>query len=166
MQTARILDSVLMEAEALLKMSVVKEKRLWVDSLKVPDGAVWYELRGGIAPVLEPAAWISVNVGFLALDHMRVFEAGYRQLGYDHMTDLTAGIQGIFEPVLNNIQSAREALHPVAYPDHIRLPEGHPMLALLAEQQVSSQQPNAEASSKPASGRDSSQRRPKPPTSG
>lgn len=111
MQAARILDSALMEAEALLEMSVVKTNRLWVDSLTVPDETVWHELRGEIAHILDPPAWITVNVGFLALGHMRMFEAGYRKLGYDDTTDLTPEIRGNFEPVLRDISAAREALH-------------------------------------------------------
>jgi hypothetical protein len=157
MQTARILDSALIEAEALLKSNVVKNNRLWPDILAVPDRTVWLELRGGIAAILEPPAWIIVNVGFLALGHMRVFEAEYRKLGYDDTTDLTPASQRVFEPVLSDIRAAREALHPVAYPDHIRLPEGHPMLALLAEQRASRPSP------KPSSGRRLWRRRAKPP---
>jgi hypothetical protein len=126
-----------MEAEWLLTWFVVARNRLWPDNLAVPDKAVWPELRGGIAAILEPAAWITLNVGFIALGHMSDFDASYRKLGYDDTTDLTPEIQGIFEPVLRDIRAAREALHAVAYPDHIRLPEGHPMLALVAEQRAS-----------------------------
>jgi hypothetical protein len=133
MQASRVLDSALMEAENMLTLYVLSNNRLWPDNLAVPDRTSWLELRGGIAPLLEPPAWITVNVGFMALDHMRSFETEYRKLGFDDTTDRTSGIQRVFEPVLRDIRSAREALHPVAYPDHIRLPEGHPMLALLAE---------------------------------
>jgi hypothetical protein len=137
MKAARILDSVLQQAEALLQISVVENDTLWVDTLEPPDTAVWPELRGDIADILDPSAWNAVNVGFLAVDHMRAFEAGYRELGYDDTTELTQRQQEIFAPVIRDVSAAREALHPVAYPEHIRLPEGHPMLALLAEQQAS-----------------------------
>jgi hypothetical protein len=43
---ARILDSALQEAEALLTTAVVNKNRLWPISLEVPDRAVWLELRG------------------------------------------------------------------------------------------------------------------------
>ncbi len=141
MRAARILDSALQEAEALLTTSVVDKNRLWPDSLPVPDRAVWLDLRGDIAAILEPPAWITVNVGFLAIGHLRDLGTGYRNLGYDHTTDLTQAIQGIFEPILRDIRAAREALAPAAYPDHIRLPEGHPMLALRAEQEAASAAP-------------------------
>ena len=133
MQASRVLDSALMEAESMLTLYVVSNNRLWPDILAVPDRTAWLELRGGIAPLLEPPAWITVNVGFIALGHMRSFEIEYRKLGFDDTTDLTPEIQRAFEPALRDIRAAREALHPVAYPDHIRLPDGHPMLALLAE---------------------------------
>jgi hypothetical protein len=143
MRAARILDSALQEAEALLTASVVNSNRLWARSHEVPDKALWLELRGDIAAIVEPSAWIAVNAGFLGLGHMRDFEAGYRNLGYDDMTDLTPRIQAVFEPVLRDIRAAREALIPAAYPDHIRLPEGHPMLALRAEQQAPERPPAA-----------------------
>jgi hypothetical protein len=130
-----------MEAEWLLQWFVVEKDRKWPDNLAVPDRAVWAELRGGIAAVLEPSAWITVNVGFIALGHMSDFEASYRKLGYDDTTELGPRIQGIFEPVLRDLRAAREALHPVAYPDHVRLPEGHPMLALLAERRAANPPP-------------------------
>jgi hypothetical protein len=68
---------------------------------------------------------------------MRYFAASYRKLGHDDTTELSPREQETFAPIIRDISAAREALHPVAYPDHIRLPEGHPMLALLAEQQAS-----------------------------
>jgi len=135
MRAARILDSVLQQAEALLQFSIVNDKKLWVDGLEIPATAVWPEIRGEIAAILEPSAWIAVNVGFLAVDHMRMFEAHYRK---DDTTDLTPNAQALFSPVIRDIRAAREALHPVAYPDHIRLPQGHPMQVLLAEQRASS----------------------------
>jgi hypothetical protein len=145
MQTARILDSVLMEAEWVLQWFVVEKNRLWPENLAVPDRAVWPELRGGIAAILEPGAWITVNVGFIALGHLSDMDASYRKLGYDDTTDLSPAIQRIFEPVLRDIRAAREALHPVAYPDHIRLPEDHPLLALRQEQRaLRSPPPDAE----------------------
>jgi hypothetical protein len=137
MKAARILDSVLQEAEALLQTSVVKHNQLWVDSLEAPDVAVWPELRGDIADILDPSAWIAVNVGFLAVDHMRDFAVGYRKPGHDDTTEFTPRQKETFAPIIRDISAAREALRPVAYPDHIRLPAGHPMLALLAEQQAS-----------------------------
>jgi hypothetical protein len=143
MRAARILDSALQEAEALVTTSVVNKNRLWPDSLDVPDRAVWPDLRGDIAAILEPPEWITVNVGFLAVGHLRDFGAGYRNLGYDDTSDLTREIQGTFEPVLRDIRAAREALAPAAYPDNIRLPEGHPMLALRAEQEAASTPPPA-----------------------
>ena len=69
---------------------------------------------------------------------MSDFEAGYRSLGYDDTTDLGPAKQETFEPVLRDIQAARAALHPVAYPDHIRLPEGHPLLASRWDRETSS----------------------------
>jgi hypothetical protein len=137
MKAARVLDSVLQQAEALLQTSVVKHNQLWVDSLEAPDTAVWPELRGDIADILDPSGWFAVNIGFLAVDHMRDFAAGYRKLGHDDTTELSPRQQETFAPIIRDISAAREALHPVAYPDYIRLPEGHPMLALLAEQQAS-----------------------------
>jgi hypothetical protein len=148
MQSARILDSALMEAEALVS-SVVKNGVLWTDLLAVPDGTVWPELRGSIAHILEPSGWFAINVGFLALGHMRSFEAEYRKLGYDDTSEATPRIQESFGPILRDLRAAREALHPVAYPDHIRLPEGHPMLALIAEQRASSSPPPGEEPSPP-----------------
>jgi hypothetical protein len=123
MQSARILDSALMEAEAILS-STLKNKHLWVDLITVPDGTVWPELRGGIAAFVEPPAWFAINIGFLAVVHMRGYDAEYRRLGYDHTSEVTPRIQESFEPILRDIRAAREALHPVAYPDYIRLPEG------------------------------------------
>lgn len=76
MRAARILDSALQEAEALLTSSVVTKNRLWVDSLEVPDRAIWLDLRGDIAAIPESPAWIVVNAGFLALGHLRDFGAG------------------------------------------------------------------------------------------
>jgi hypothetical protein len=143
MRTARILDSALQEAEALLTTSVVDRNRLWVERLEVPDRAIWLDLRGDIAAILEPPAWIAVNAGFLALGHMRDVGADYRNLGYDDATDLTPRIQGIFEPVRRDIGAARQALVPAAYPEHIELPQGHPMLALRAERKAPSQPPTA-----------------------
>jgi hypothetical protein len=146
MRAARILDSALQEAEALLTTSVLNTNRLWVASLEVPDRAIWLDLRGDIAAILEPAAWIAVNSGFLALDHMRGAAAGYRNLGYDDTTDLTPRIHGAFEPLLRDIRAARAALAQVAYPDHIQLPAGHPMLALRAEQRAATSPPADESS--------------------
>ena len=147
MQAARILDSALMEAEALLTKFVVEQKRLWPDFVAVPDRTVWLDLRGDIASLLYPGAWIDVNAGFIFLDRMRAFGAEYRKLGYDETgPDLAPDMQQGFEAVLNYIVSAREALFPVAYPDDIRLPEGHPMLALLAEQPRQSPAPPSEES--------------------
>jgi hypothetical protein len=54
-------------------------------------------------------------------------------------------------PILRDLSAAREALHPVAYPDHIRFPEGHPMLALLAEQRAANASPPG-GESPPAAG--------------
>lgn len=147
MRTARILDSTLQEAEALLTTSVVDKNRLWVERLEVPDRAIWLDLRGDIAAILEPSAWIAVNAGFLALGHMRDVGADYRNLGYDDTNDLTPRIQGIFEPVRRDISAARQALAPAAYPEHILLPQGHPMLALRAEQQAPSPPPATDEAS-------------------
>jgi hypothetical protein len=150
MQSARILDSALLEAEGLAS-SAVKGGTLWVDLLAVPDGAVWPELRGSVAHILEPSGWFAVNMGFMALGHMRGFEAEYRKLGYDHTSEATPKIQESFRPILHHLRAAREALHPVAYPDHIRLPDGHPMLALLAEQRAANASP---AGSEPSAAAD------------
>jgi hypothetical protein len=49
------------------------------------------------------------------------------KLGYDDTKDLPATSKAAFEPPLRNIQDARAALHDLAYPDHGRLPEGHPL---------------------------------------
>lgn len=133
MQAARILDSVFMEAEGLLNVSVMKNGRLWSDILAVPDRTVWLELRGSIAAILDRSAWTRVNVGFIALGHMHLFEIECRKLGQDDTTDLSTRQQAAFRPVLKDIRAAREALSPVAFPDHILLPEGHPMRVLLAE---------------------------------
>jgi hypothetical protein len=143
MRSARILDSALQEAEALITASVVDKNRLWVERIEVPDRAIWLDLRGDIAAILEPPEWIAVNAGFLALGHMRDVGADYRNLGYDDATDLTPRIQGIFEPVRRDISAARQALVPAAYPKHIDLPQGHPMAALRAERQAPSQPPTA-----------------------
>lgn len=137
MQAARILDSALMEAEAIGTHYVLERKRLWPENLVVPDKSGWLEWRGVIASVVDPSAWITLNIGFISLGHMSEFEVEYRKLGYDHETDLSSGARAGFEPVVRDISAARRALHPVAYPDHIRLPEGHPMLTLLAEQRES-----------------------------
>jgi hypothetical protein len=133
MQTARVLDSDLMAAEVALS-TAVNRGQLWVDQIRIPEGTLWFELRRDIAAILEPHAWIAVNVGFRALNDMRVFEVEYRKLGYDHTSETSPQIKKVFQPVLNDIRAAREALHPVAYPDHIRLPDGHPLMALLTEQ--------------------------------
>lgn len=121
MKTGRVLDSDLMEAQALLTKFVVKDKRLWPDHLSAPDATVWLELRGTIAVVVEPADWITLNVGFLAVRHMQDFWVGYRELGMDETTPLDSKAQEVFRPVLDDIVSARQALHPVAYPNHVRV---------------------------------------------
>ncbi|MFI9451026.1 hypothetical protein [Amycolatopsis sp. NPDC052450] len=137
MRSARVLDSALMEALALLNFSVRKNKRLWPDNLAVPDTSIWIELRGDIAAILDPKPWLRVHMGFRTVNDLRIMEGSYRALGYDETKDLPSGALEVAEPAHRLIEMAREALHPVAYPDHIRLPAGHPMLALLAEQEAS-----------------------------
>ena len=94
----------------------MKHNQLWIDSLEAPDTAVWPELRGDIADILDPSGWIAINIGFLAVDHMRDFAADYRKLGHDDTTELSPRQQETFAPIIRDISAAREALHPVAYP--------------------------------------------------
>jgi len=122
MQAARILDSELMAAEHVLDFFVVKENTLWSDQIEYPDGAVWPELRAAVATVLDPAEWITLNVGFRALRDARIFKDEYRKLGHDDTWDLPPHARAVFESPLAHIRAARQALHPVAYPDHARLP--------------------------------------------
>jgi hypothetical protein len=56
-----------------------------------------------------------------------VFAEGFEKLGYDDTKDLEPHRSALFEPPLKHIREARTALHPVAYPDHVRIPEGHPL---------------------------------------
>jgi hypothetical protein len=130
MQAARILDSELMTAETTIDYFVMQKNTLWPDELAYPDGAVWPELRGVVATALDPAGWITLNTGFLALRDARIFKEGYRKLGHDDTWDLPPSTKALFEPPLASVRRAREALHPLAYPDHVRLPEGHPLRAL------------------------------------
>jgi hypothetical protein len=132
MQAARILDSESMTAETTIDHFVMQKNTLWPDSIAYPDGAVWPELRGIVATAFDPAGWIALNVGFLALRDARIFKATYQNLGHDDTWDLPPSVKGLFEPPLADVRKAREALHPVAYPDHVRLPEGHPLLAIEA----------------------------------
>lgn len=129
MQAARILDSELMTAENAIDLFVVQKNNLWPDSIAYPDGAVWPELRGVVAAAFDPAGWIALNLGFLALRDARIFTEEYRKLGHDDTWDLPPRTKALFEPPLATVRKAREALHPVAYPDHVRLPAGHPLLA-------------------------------------
>jgi len=122
-QATRILDLALMEAEALLT-AMMKNNRLWPDTLKVPADTDWLELRAVVAPILDPEPWWAVHLGFLAVSHMREFEAGWRKLGYDETKDLTPTKRASFDPVLRDIRKARDALAPVAYPDNVRLRDG------------------------------------------
>ena len=131
MQAARILDSELMAAEATIDYFLVVKNTLWPDSIAYPDGAVWPELRGVVATALDPAGWIALNVGFLAIRDARIFNETYRNQGHDDSWDLPPSVKELFEPPLADVRKAREVLLPVAYPDHVRLPEGHPLLAAI-----------------------------------
>jgi hypothetical protein len=124
MQAGRILDSELLTAETTIDHFVMRKNTLWPDSIAYPDGAVWPELRGIVATAFDPAGWIALNVGFLAVRDARIFNETYRNLGHDDTWDLPPSVKGVFEPPLADVRKAREALHPVAYPDHVRLPRG------------------------------------------
>ncbi|HXH89193.1 MAG TPA: hypothetical protein VNI55_11390 [Gaiellaceae bacterium] len=123
LHATRILDLALMEAEALLG-TVEKNHRLWPDTIKVPADSDWLELRAVVAPILDPEPWWAVHLGFLAVTHLHDFEAGCRKLGYDETKDLEPRTRENLDPILRDIRKAREALAPVAYPDHVRLPDG------------------------------------------
>jgi len=79
LHATRILDLALMEAEALLG-TVERNHRLWPDTIKVPADTDWLELRAVVAPILDPEPWWAVHLGFLAVTHLRDFEAGCRKL--------------------------------------------------------------------------------------
>lgn len=127
MRAARVLDSELMTAEHALDFYPVQKGRLWPPELDYPDGAVWPELRSVVAVGVDPAGWITLNIGFRALNDGRVFAEGFEKLGYDYAKDLGPTSSAVFEPPLNNIREARTVLHPLAYPDHVRIPDGHPL---------------------------------------
>ena len=75
--------------------------------------------------------WITFTNGFRALNDGRGFRGRYSELGFDDTKDLPEGAQATFESPLKDVREARAALHDLACPDHIRLPEGHPLRALL-----------------------------------
>jgi hypothetical protein len=124
MRAAHVLDSELAKAENTLDFYPVQRNRVWPPELAYPDGAVWPQLRAVVATALDPVGWITLNTGFLAVDNGRVFAEEYVNLGYDHTKDLSAGTKAIFESPLKHIREARAALHPLPYPDHVRIPEG------------------------------------------
>lgn len=70
-------------------------------------------------------AWVGLRVDG------RGFRGRYSELGFDDTKDLPEGAQATFESPLKDVREARAALHDLACPDHIRLPEGHPLRALL-----------------------------------
>jgi len=121
MQAARVLDSELMAAEAVLDLFVIKKNTLWPDTIAYPDSAVWPELREVVATNVDPSGWIALNVGFHAIDDARVFREEYGRMGHDDTWDLPPDVKALFQSPLAHIRKAREALHPVAYPDHVRV---------------------------------------------
>lgn len=120
LQAARVLDSELLSAETALDFFVVKRNTLWPDELVYPDGAVWLELRSVVALAVDAEGWITLNVGFQALDDVRVFRGAYRpkeKAEWDRPLDPNE--RSLFDSPLADIRKARQVLHPLAYP---RLP--------------------------------------------
>lgn len=91
---------------------------------RTADGAVWPELRAVVATTPDPAGWIALSNGFLALRDGRLFAEEYRRLGFDYPANLSPKVRALFESPLATIREARQALHPIAYPDHVRIAPG------------------------------------------
>jgi hypothetical protein len=120
MRAARVLDSELLAMEAMLKHFVVSKHQLWPDTIEEPEGLVWPELRAVVATAVNPAGWITLNNGFRAMADARAFAEEHRK-SYDFPAALPPSQEALYESPLKDITKARAALHPVAYPDHVRV---------------------------------------------